>query len=35
MVPLPFDQNLFFVGEKMGLEVATLGGIEEEDLQAQ
>ena len=32
MVPFPFNQEKFFVGEKIGLDVATLGGIEEEDL---
>jgi len=30
MVPLPHDNDLFFVGEKLGLEVAMLGGFEEE-----
>ena len=30
MVPLPQDNDLLFVGEKLGLEVAMLGGFEEE-----
>ena len=30
MVPLPHDNNLLFVGEKLGLEVATLGSFEED-----
>jgi hypothetical protein len=30
MVPLPHNNNLFFVGEKLGLDVAMLGGIEED-----
>ena len=32
MVLCPFDQAKFFVGEKIGLEVTTLGGVEEEDV---
>jgi hypothetical protein len=32
MVPFPFNREKFFVGEKIGLDVAMLGGIEEEDL---
>jgi len=34
MVPLPFDQDKFFVGEKIGLEVTTLSGTEEVDVLA-
>ena len=34
MVPLPFDQDKFFVGEKIGLEVTTLSGTEEADVLA-
>ena len=30
MVPLPHDNDLLFIGEKLGLEVATLGGFEED-----
>ena len=32
IVPFSFDQTKFFVGKKIGLEVAALGGIEEEDI---
>jgi len=32
MAPLPFDQEKYFVGEKIGLEVTALSGIEEEDI---
>ena len=32
MVLFPFNQEKFFVGKEIGLDVATLGGIEEEDL---
>jgi hypothetical protein len=32
VVPFPFNQQKFFICEKIGLEVTTLGGIEEEDV---
>jgi hypothetical protein len=31
IVPFPFQHEKFFVGEKLGLEVTALGGVEEED----
>lgn len=32
MPPLPHDDNFVFVGEKLGLEVANLGGVEEDTI---
>jgi hypothetical protein len=31
VVPFPFERDKFFIGEKLGLEVTALGGLEEED----
>jgi hypothetical protein len=32
MVPFPFNREKFFMGEKIGLDVTMLGGVEEEDV---
>ena len=31
MIPFPFNQDKFFIGKKLGLDITTLGGAEEED----
>ena len=31
VVPLPREENVFFVAEKLGLDVAILGGVEDDE----